>query len=369
MRIGIDARLLSMPLSGIGRYSHEMINALLRRGCALTLFSPAPLQHALEAGSGHYQVQAWRARNGMQKLFWDQFILPRWAEQARPDAFWGPAHRLPKGLAGVVKCVTIHDLVWKHAPHTMRPLSRIMDRHFMPIAVRRADCVVAVSEHTKADILQHWPRLQAPVHTIYPGVSQRAAPLSREALARWGIDQPYCLFVGTLEPRKNLPRLLEAFAALPHAARHVQLVIAGGAGWGKLDLAGLISRFGLSERVRLTDYVSEDELATLYAHAHGLAMPSLYEGFGLPLIEAMAHGVPLLTGTLSSMPEIAGPAAILIDPHDAQAIAEGLATLLLDGSRRQGLIAAGQNRVARFDWDRAAGELLTVLESARTSLG
>jgi glycosyltransferase involved in cell wall biosynthesis len=368
MRIGIDARLLSMPLSGIGRYSHEMINALLRRGCALTLFSPAPLQHELEAGSGQYQVQAWRARNGRQRLFWDQFILPGWARRTRMDAFWGPAHRLPKGLArGAVRCVTIHDLVWKHAPHTMRPLSRIMDRHFMPIAVRRADCVVAVSEHTRADILQHWPSLQTPVHTIYPGVSQRAAPLPRAALARWGIGRPDCLFVGTLEPRKNLPRLLEAFAALPAAARHVQLVIAGGGGWGKLDLPDLIGQFGLSERVKLTGYVSEVELATLYAHAHGLVMPSLYEGFGLPLIEAMAHGVPLLTGALASMPEIAGGAAIVVDPYRTEAIAEGLTTLLLDGPRRQALIAAGQSRVARFDWDRAAGELLAVLEGTRAS--
>lgn len=366
MRIGIDARLLSGPLSGIGRYSHEMINALLRRGCPLTLFSPAPLQHELEAGSGQYEVQAWRARNSAQRLFWDQVILPRWAGSARIDAFWGPAHRLPGGMAqGVTRCVTIHDLVWKHAPHTMRPLSRMMDRHFMPIAVRRADCVVAVSEHTRGDIAQHWPELRAPVHTIYPGVSRRVAPLPREALGRWGIGGPYCLFVGTLEPRKNLPRLLEAFALLPAAARHIQLVIAGGAGWGGLDLPGMIAHHGLTERVTLTGYVSEQELATLYAHAQGLAMPSLYEGFGLPLIEAMAHGVPVLTGAVSSMPEIAGPAAIVVDPYRAEAIAAGLTTLLLDEPRRQALIAAGQSRVARFDWDRAAGELLAVLAEAR----
>lgn len=359
MKIGVDARLLSIPLTGIGRYSHEMVNALLRHGAELTLFSPAPIIHPLE---GRCEIRTWRAKGSVGRVVWGHGILPRWVRESGVDAFWGPAHRLPGSLPkGVRSCVTIHDLVWKHAGETMRPLSRLMDKTFMPQAIRRADCVVAVSDSTRRDILRQWPEMTAPVHTIYPGIARTAQPLDATALQRWAISQPYCLFVGTVEPRKNLRRLIDAYARLPEAARQVSLVIAGGRGWGDTDLAAAIHQAGLGERVRLTGYVDESELATLYAHAHALAMPSLYEGFGLPLVEAMAYGLPILTGNGSSMPEVAGDAAITVDPLDVDAMARGLETLFLDEDVRARLAAAGRERMRLFDWDAAAAGLLALL--------
>lgn len=364
MKIGVDARLLSTRLTGIGRYTHEMVNAMLRQGADLTLFSPAPIIHPLHTGTGRHDIRAWRAAGSVGRVVWGHGILPRWVRESGVDAFWGPAHRLPGSLPkGMRSCVTIHDLVWKHAGETMRPLSRLMDKTFMPQAIRRADCVVAVSDSTRNDILRQWPDIAAPVHTIYPGISRTAQPLDPSVLVRWNIHPPYCLFVGTIEPRKNLGRLIDAYARLPEVARQVSLIIAGGRGWGDSDLAAAINKAGLGERVRLTGYVDESELATLYAHAHALAMPSLYEGFGLPLVEAIAYGLPIITGNGSSMPEVAGDAAITVDPLDVDAMARGLETLFLDEDVRTRLATAGRERRRLFDWDEAAARLLALLSA------
>jgi glycosyltransferase involved in cell wall biosynthesis len=173
------------------------------------------------------------------------------------------------------------------------------------------------------------------------------------------------LFVGTLEPRKNLARLLEAFSRLkPNEAGGAVLAVAGGAGWGGVDVDDLILKWGLQGRVRKLGYVSDQQLATLYAHALFLAMPSLYEGFGLPLLEAMSRGVPVLTSDISSMPEVAGDAGVLVSPHDVDSIAKGMATLLGDAAFRLELASRAVDSAFRFNWDRAAQETMNTFEEA-----
>ena len=241
----------------------------------------------------------------------------------------------------------------------MRPMSRVLERSFVPPALRRADRIIAVSEHTRRDIESCFPSLKPKVSTIYPGVAPRMAGYDVHYLAKWGIAKPFLLFVGTLEPRKNLNRLLRAFAALPAEVRQqADLVIAGGEGWGDINLGEAIAKLSLSGSVHLTGYVDERELSTLYENALFLAMPSLYEGFGLPLVEAKQYGLPSLTATISSMPEVAGNAALLVNPLDVEAITDGLSQLISSSSMRMRLAAAARQEVARFDWDLAAGELL-----------
>lgn len=359
-KIGIDGRLLAYPLTGIGRYTHEMTQALLRAGAHVTLYMPAAPVHPLDQDKGCLQLKASHLFGRAGRFIWGQAVLPIIARHDAPDIYWGPTHRIPPCLPARTRAfVTIHDLVWKFAGETMRPTSRLLEQVLMPKAIRRADGVIAVSKHTRQDILHTFPKIDCPVKTIYPGISERPPAHDRAYLEKWGINQPYILFVGTLEPRKNLIRLLKAYAELDEQDhRRACLVITGGAGWGDLDLVQIIKAHGLDKLVHLTGYVDESELSTLYKNALFLAMPSLYEGFGLPLIEAMAYGVPSLTSNLSSMPEVAADTALLVDPLDINAIASGLRVLLTQCDHRENLARRTKERATFFQWDLAARELL-----------
>jgi glycosyltransferase involved in cell wall biosynthesis len=269
---------------------------------------------------------------------------------------------MPSGLATVA---TIHDLVWRHAGQTMRPLNRWLDQTLMPHAVRNSDRVIAVSASTAADIECEMPFAAGKVRAIPLGAAELGEPGPRESLAALGLSGPYFLFVGTLEPRKNLGRLLEAWSRLPPGlAGDAVLAVAGGAGWGGVDVQAMILRLGLQDRVRVLGFVSDKQLATLYAHAVFLAMPSLYEGFGLPLLEATSRGVPVLTSDIASMPEVAGYAGVLVSPLDVDSIAGGLAQMVGDPKFRAELAARTSASAQRFSWDRSARRTMEVFEEA-----
>ena len=299
-------------------------------------------------------------------MLWAQSVMPFRAWRDEIDLFWSPAHRLPSLLpTRVARVVTVHDLVWKHAGETMRPMSRWLDSILMPEAVRLADRVITVSGHTAEDLLREMPNARGKVFPIPLGTSFLAPAASRESLTSLGLTEPYFLFVGTLEPRKNLTRLLEAFARLPDSLRsRAVLAIAGGKGWGGVDVATIAERFGIGDRVRVLGYVDDSQLATLYTHALFLAMPSLYEGFGLPLLEAMSHGTPVLTSNCASMPEVAGDAGMLVDPCDVDSVAHGLSELLSHDARRNALACLAKPHAASFSWDRAAEDTLRIFDDA-----
>lgn len=365
-RIGVDAGLLSEPVTGIGRYTQEMLKALIGHGHDWTLYSHRPI--VVGDGRSHDNVRIRAANLSLRgvRMLWAQSVLPWWAAQDGIELFWAPTHRLPRYLPDrIARVVTIHDLVWKHAGKTMRPLSRWLDSKLMPEAVRLADRVIAVSESTARDLLAEIPEAEGKVRVVPLGVSAMSEPKPREALLALGIDGPFFLFVGTLEPRKNLHRLLEAYASLPDNVRNsVQLVIAGGKGWGGVDVSSLSSRLAISDRVRIVGYADDVMLSTLYAHALFLAMPSLYEGFGLPLVEAMAMGTPVLTSNCSSMPEVAGDGGLLVDPHDVRSIARGLFSLITDDNLRIRLSGAARMMASHYTWERAAMATLQVFDEA-----
>ena len=200
---------------------------------------------------------------------------------------------------------------------------------------------------------------------MYPGTTPLGPADDRKSLETLGIKGPYFIFVGTLEPRKNLRRLLEAFAALPEQTRgQVQMVIAGDRGWGGVDVGAWITELGLERHVVVTGRVSDRQLATLYEHALFLAMPSLYEGFGFPVVEAMSRGVPALTANISSLPEAAGEGGLLVDPHSVASIAKGLTTMITNDAVRESLAAKAILSASRFSWEKSAREALEVFAEA-----
>ena len=365
MRVGVDARLLSIPLTGIGRYTAELSRALLTQGDEFFLYMPSPpVIEGLDASNVRVRSSSFRGRAG--KMAWSQTILPYSAIRDSVDVFWGATHRLPRYLPQrIARVVTIHDLVWKYAGETMRPLSRWTEERLMPEAIRLADRIMADSQSTADGIEAEFPSARGKVRVVYLGTTPLAEPDSRDSLKHFGIDRPYFLFVGTLEPRKNLRRLLGAFARVPEGLRKENmLVIAGGKGWGRGDVNEVLVDLGLKQDVIVTGYVTDAQLATLYAHARFLAMPSLYEGFGLPLVEAMSCGVPVLTSNTSSLPEVAGDAGCLVDPMNENEIADGLSRLLADDKFHDFLAARTKMNAARFTWQKAAIEAKAVFAEA-----
>lgn len=364
-RIGVDASLLSEQVTGIGRYTHEILSRLVSSGHEWFLYSHRPFV------VGDWKFHNVHLRTGnipkrFLRMLWVQSVMPYQARRDRIDLFWSPAHRLPSLLpARIARVVTIHDLVWKHAGETMRPASRWLDATLMPEAVRLADRIITVSAHTAKDLLEEMPNAQGKVHPIPLGVSLLTPAGTRESLTSLGLHESYFLFVGTLEPRKNLVRLIEAFSRLPDSLRHsAVLAIAGGKGWGGVDVSTVAEKFGVQDRVRVLGYVNDEQLATLYKHALFLAMPSLYEGFGLPLLEAMSRGIPVLTSNCASMPEVVGDAGILVAPNEVESISEGLLELLGDGDLRGFLASRAVINAERFNWTFAAEKTLQVFEDA-----
>lgn len=372
MKVGVDARLLSRPLTGIGRYTLEMCQALCKiESISLYLYSPSPIDDRVVSQLPNAKVKVANWNNGVLRQLWSESLLPFWANQDKVDVFWGPAHRLPNFLPKkALKIVTIHDLVWKHASETMSIFTRILERFFMPLAIHNADHIIADSNATATAIDEAFNVDPKIISVVLLGISlaDKAEPF--ENLRNNNIDGPYFLFVGTLEPRKNLTRLLEAYSNLSDTLKaETSLVIAGGKGWGGVDVKKTIADLGLEAHVYVLGYVDESTLATLYAHALFLAMPSIYEGFGLPLVEAMAHGTPVLTSNNSSMPEVAGNAGLLVNPLDTNSIKNGLEQLLTDTSLRNSLAHNTQKQITLFNWDNAAHQLASTFENALREKG
>jgi glycosyltransferase involved in cell wall biosynthesis len=247
------------------------------------------------------------------------------------------------------------DLVWKFYPETMRFFGRYLDQILMPRSILRADLILSVSFNTAHDICKLFPDAKFKVTTIHLG----SGLVDSHAPTPLIFDKPninaFFLFVGTLEPRKNLYRLLKAYALLDaNDKKAAHFVIVGGDGWGNINLEGLISDLHIKDYVHILGYVSQSELESLYAHSLFLAMPSLYEGFGLPITEAMKYGTPILCSNVSSLPEIAGNAAILVNPFDINSIHSGLVKLINNPIFREELSRIALVQSTFFSWDKAS---------------
>ena len=365
MKIGVDARNLVPSLTGIGRYVFEMCRELAQKGNDVFLYLPEEPSSYLSGWPGT-TIHVGNYVGVLRRMVWAHTALPTLAAQDQVDVFWGPAHRLPRFLdRRIARVLTIHDLVWVHAAETMRRQSWLGDRLLMGPAVRTADRIVADSASTANAVKMLFPHHSSKVSVVYPGLTVLPDESSSDFLTSHQIDRPYALFVGTLEPRKNLLNLLEAYARMPEKTRrNLLLVIAGGQGWRLGDLKQHISRLGIAASVRLSGYISDAQLATLYGNARFLVMPSFYEGFGFPIIEANAAGIPVLTSDSSSMPEVAGDAAWFVDPGNIRSITDGLLRLSCDDVLRDELATRAKANAARFSWEQSADELVTVFKSA-----
>ena len=292
-------------------------------------------------------------------LVFSQIFIPILSLIDRVDIVWFPANRsslfLPKSIARVV---SIHDVVWKKYPETMKYTVLKLDKFFMMRSAKLADIVTTVSHSSFDDIVRAGVSDSNKIIVVSNGVNR---PNSIEKK----IDRSFFLFVSTLEPRKNLTRLLQAYGSLPLSIKEkMKLVIVGGKGWGEVNLLDTITQLDLTEYVKVLGRVDDATLAALYANAQFLVMPSLYEGFGLPLVEAMSYGTPVLTANNSSMPEVAGNAGLLVDALDVESIADGLQEMITNNELRERLAKNAKLNASRYSWDESAKKLITVFEKA-----
>lgn len=371
IKIGIDARSLSRPITGVGRYTFDMSRQLvLNNDIELYLYSPAPiLPQYRDPFQNCYIREFSKPKNGVFRQVWGETVLPYWAKKDDLDVLWGPSHRLPRIIPKHCKAiVTIHDLVWKFAGDTMKPLSRILESVQMPHAVKAADRIVVSSKATRSDLHKHLSVSLEKMDLVYPAIdiTEPSDIPSEFAIIDKVINaQKFILFVGTLEPRKNLVRLLQAYSKLPTAQKQdCHLVIVGGKGWGEQNLSQLVQQYQIENYVHLMGYLDEQSLQYLYKNAHILAMPSTYEGFGLPIAEAMKFGTPAIAGNNSSLVEVVGDAGLLVDAKSVEEISQGLLEMISNDKIHHAFAANTRKQVEKFEAVKSAADLLDVFIKA-----
>ena len=365
----LDLSAAAQERAGLGRYAASLGQALLARGAPLTAFlnDPrgsrlAPPLSALPTRTVNLARKPWRLRAAATYFGGPSLD----AVFAGLEVYHATEHLLPR-LRNVPSVFTLHDIAYLRYPQYHLLQNRLFLSGMMPRFLAQADRIIAISESTRQDALQHYHLDPAKVVVIPEGVEPRFTPdiapeLVRAVRQAYRLPERYILFVSTIEPRKNLPTLLEAYAAL--RARHpdVGLVIAGGKGWLYQSFFDRLNALGLQEQVILTGFVPDEHLPALLQAAEVFAFPSHFEGFGLPPLEAMACGVPVVCSNASSLPEVVGEAGLLVPPDDTRAWTETLDRLLTDQALQRELRGRGLARASHFTWDAAARQTLAVYQ-------
>lgn len=370
-RIVIDYTPAYEQGGGIGRYVRELTAALARLDVSpddtYRLFVAGLNDKPLPPLPTHFVWRATRLTPRWLARIWHRASLPLPVEvlTGRADLYHATDFVLPPTLPTTRTLLTVHDLSFVRVPEAASPRLKAYLDAVVPRSVRRARHILADSQATKDDLIALYDVAPDKITVLLSGVDMRFQPVSSDLSVtirrkyRLG-DRPYLLSVGTVQPRKNYGRLIEALAALRARGHDLALVIVGGRGWLEDPIYATLHATGMQDYVHFTGFADEDDLPALYSGALCCALPSLYEGFGIPVLEAMACGVPVVTSNLSSLPEVAGDAALLIDPYNLDALIDALARLVTDDTLRATLIANGLARARQFTWDASARHLRQV---------
>lgn len=366
MSVTIDYTSAVRQRAGIGRYTRSLIHALARIDpqTAYTLFIPHDARYVEDAALFPANFRLTRAPldERVMVTLWQRLRAPLPIELlvGACDVFYSPDFVLPPTRARK-KILTVHDLSFKRVPETAVPNLKWYLEGAVARAVARADLVLADSNATRTDLIELFNVPPASVQVLYSGCQDLFRPLEdAEEFARaretYKLTKPFILSVGTLEPRKNFTRLIEAFARLPQH-EEFDLLIAGGRGWLYDEIFQAPARFGAADCVRFLGFVPDADLPALYSLATLFVYPSLYEGFGLPVLEAMACGAAVITSNVSSLPEVAGDAAVLVNPRSTNELAAVLQELLNDSERRERMKPQSLAQAKKFSWDASARQL------------
>ena len=349
MRVAIDVTTLRGRISGVGYYTARIVDHLASRVGheigELILLSNRLVDRSLPANARVVETLRFPIRS-----VWMQFLLPVILRRERPGLvhytnYLGPA------ITATPYVVSVHDMSLTRTPehHTLK--KRLLTATLVPRIARNARRVLAPSESTKRDIVDDL-RLHPSRIDVIPYAAPETYRPTVERPPMEKLNEPYFLFVGTIEPRKNLLRLLDAFAAFAKGVPSVRLVLVGDRGWKCDEIYARAAEPDIADRVVILGYAPEDQMPSLYSHAVACVYPSLFEGFGFPVVEAMACGTPVITSHATSLAEIGSGAALLIDPHDTDEICAALLRIAMDAGLRATLRTQGLARAASYSWDR-----------------
>lgn len=386
MHIGIDASraFVSRP-TGTENYSLNLIEVLgqIDYNNSYTLYIRNNSYQTLGVkfpDNFKFKVIPW-------PYLWTQAGLASECIKEPPDVLFIPAHTLPLIRRPSLKTVvTIHDLGAEFLPQYHQFPHKLYLNKSTEYAVKQATHLIAVSKSTKDSLIAKLHCDSQRISVIYEGYDDEkfnpqaskkklyheteSRPESlvkiRKVLDKYKIKLPYILFVGTIQPRKNLVRLIEAFSIVSSKASSISLIIAGKPGWTYEEIYSAPEKFRVEERVRFLDYIASEDLPIFYQNAHCFVLPSLYEGFGLPVLEAMACGCPVVVSKTSSLTELVGEAGLLVNPLNINDIAENLQSIINNSELREDLIKKGLKQVKKFSWEKCARETLKVIENVWT---
>ncbi|MBU0629936.1 MAG: glycosyltransferase family 4 protein, partial [Candidatus Margulisbacteria bacterium] len=340
MRIAFNKYFIGRQKTGIGHYSSDLLAGLKKTSL---------------------EIKEINNPCGLNKLLFEQIYLPIKLVFSRVELYFSTSIVLPYFLP-CRSIIVVYDLVFKLFPEYYRGgINLAYLGAFFPPSLKRAKRIVAISQSTKNDLIRLYGVAPDKIKVIYPAVGGQYQPITDQARLsevrkRYSLPEKFIFNVGTIEPRKNTVRLVEAYRALPPDLRAAYpLVLCGKKGWGKSfaeELSGII----------LLDYVGEADLPLIYNLAALFVYPSMYEGFGLPILEAMSCGIPVITSNISSMPEVAGEAAILIDPQKTGQLTEAMSRIMNDPEMARELSRKGLEQAKKFSWEKAAAETLAVIE-------
>ncbi len=398
MLIGVDAsRAFLLQRTGTENYTWQLLLALAKLECehSFRVYTKASSKFPAFGGAGTVQSSKFEEKTINWEYLWTQggLALETWRRPV--DALFIPAHVIPfLKNPRVPTIVTVHDLGFEFLPWYQNPIQRFyLSKIIEKLRSRSATHIIAVSKSTKKDLIEKLGVPEGKISVVYEGTDRRFAPelkIKSEKLKiikkKYKIDGEYILFVGTIQPRKNLVRLIEAFARVLGEIRdspgpgpedflragifssrisraNLQLVLVGKRGWSADEIYEAPKQFGVADKIKFLDYVSDEDLSALYTGALCFCLPSLHEGFGLPVLEAMASGVPVVISNVSSLPEVGGDAAVYVDPYNVNSIADGLSQLLTaDITSYNQLVERGLKQVQKFSWEKCARETMEVFE-------
>jgi len=373
-RIAIDYTPAYEQGGGIGRYVRELTSALAQldhhnhyklfvAGAAQAQLPPLPSSNFIWKPSRI--TPSWFAR------FWHRARLPIPVEVITGgiDLFHATDFVLPPTRRETKTLLTVHDLSFIRVPDAATPSLRSYLNKVVPRSVKKVDHVLADSQATKDDLIELYDVSPAKVTVLLSGVDTRFQPVTDQSTLmrtrhKYELeDHAYILSVGTVQPRKNYSRIIRALHILRQQGHDLHYAIAGGKGWLNDEMYTTIKQTGMQDYVHLLGFVDDEDLPALYSISDCLVISSLYEGFGLPILEAMACGTPVITSNLSSLPEVAGKAGILVDPRDTNAVVDAIQEIITNGNKRQQLIKAGYQQATKFTWEHSAQQLKSVYES------
>ncbi len=370
MLIGIDGNEANVENKvGVSEFAFELLNRfsqIKREDSKIQVYLKDKPNSDLPLESN-----TWKYRVFRPKKLWTQWRLPLelYLARPRPSVFFTPSHYSPR-FSPIPTVVSVMDLSYLHFPELFNKSDLYQLINWTKYSVKKAKAVITISNSSRFDIIKAYDLPEAKVHVIYPGIKDiidlepHIYPMN-ELSTKYQITDEYILFVGTLQPRKNIKRLIEAFSKLISEPKHknMQLIIVGKKGWQYEDILAAPDEFNIPTQVKFLDYVHDEDLPQLYKNAICYVLPSLYEGFGLPILEAMQYDCPVITSNISSMPEAGGDAALYVNPTDTDDIMKKMKKLVESKELRKELIKKGRAQVNKFSWEKAAKEVLTILTS------